>query len=64
MQITFEDARLQPILEKVRAQVRLDYEDGLTLYRTSDILGVGYMANLVRERMPRQCHLVQREPAH
>src|SRR6266478_7181615 len=51
MQISFEDARLQPILEKVLAQVRLDYEDGLALYRTSDLLGVGYMANLVRERM-------------
>src|SRR5258706_4011882 len=51
MQISFEDTRLQPILEKVRAQVRLDYEDGLALYRTSDLLGVGYMANLVRERM-------------
>ena len=51
MQISFEDTRLQPILEKVRAQVRLDYEDGLALYRTTDLLGVGYMANLVRERM-------------
>jgi len=51
MQISFEDTRLQPILEKVRAQVRLNYEDGLALYRTSDLLGVGYMANLVRERM-------------
>src|SRR5260370_28843841 len=50
MQISFEDTRLQPILEKVRAHVRLDDEDGLALYRTSDLLGVGYMANLVRER--------------
>src|SRR5260370_41531704 len=51
MQITIEDQRLKPILEKVEAGVRLDYEDGLVLYRTSDILAAGYMANLVRERM-------------
>ncbi len=47
----FEDSRLQPILEKVQDGRRLSFEDGLTLYRTSDLLGVGYMANLVRERI-------------
>jgi aminodeoxyfutalosine synthase len=51
MQVTVDDSRLEPILEKVRAGLRLDSEDGLALYRTSDILGVGYMANLVRERL-------------
>ena len=51
MQIHIEDRRLQPILEKVQAGVRLGFEDGVALYRTSDILAVGYMANLVRERM-------------
>jgi aminodeoxyfutalosine synthase len=51
MEIVIEDARLHPILEKVRAGERLSYEDGVTLYRTSDILAVGYMANLVRERL-------------
>jgi aminodeoxyfutalosine synthase len=51
MKISIEDKRLQPILEKVEAGVRLDYQDGLALYRTSDILAAGYMANLVRERM-------------
>jgi len=40
-----------PILEKVQAGARLSFEDGLALYRTSDILAAGYMANLVRERM-------------
>ncbi len=49
--IQIEDRRLHPILEKVRAGVRLDHADGLVLYRTSDLLAVGYMANLVRERM-------------
>src|ERR1700728_3777893 len=45
-----EDKRLRPILEKVQADVRLDAEDGVALFKTSDILAVGYMANLVRER--------------
>src|SRR5580692_10160072 len=51
MQIHIEDKRLLPILEKVRAGARLSFEDGVALYRTSDILAAGYMANLVRERM-------------
>ncbi len=48
---SFEDQRLEPILEKVRAQQRLSPEDGLNLYRTNDLLGAGYLANLVRERL-------------
>src|SRR5712692_398780 len=51
MQIFIEDARLKPILQKVEAGVRLSPEDGLALYRTSDLLALGYMANLVREWM-------------
>ncbi len=51
MQVFIEDPRLRPILEKVEAGARLSYEDGIALYRTSDILGLGYMANLVRERL-------------
>jgi aminodeoxyfutalosine synthase len=51
MQVFIEDPRLKPILEKVEAGTRLSYDDGLALYRTSDILALGYMANLVRERM-------------
>ncbi len=50
MQMFFEDQRLGPIAEKVAAGKRLDFQDGVTLYRTSDILGVGYLANIVRER--------------
>ena len=45
-----EDRKLRGILSKVEAGERLSYEDGVVLYRTSDILGLGYMANLVRER--------------
>ena len=51
MDIAIEDSALRPILEKVRAGVRLGYGDGLALYRTSDILALGYIANLVRERL-------------
>jgi aminodeoxyfutalosine synthase len=51
MQVVFEDTQLQPILDKVRAGVRLSYDDGLALYRSSDLLAIGYMANLVRERL-------------
>lgn len=47
----FEDQRLKPILEKVQAGTRLSFDDGVTLYRSPDILAVGYMANMVRERL-------------
>src|SRR5689334_6315211 len=45
-----DDPALKPIAEKVRASERLDNEDGVALYRSPDILTVGYLANLVRER--------------
>jgi aminodeoxyfutalosine synthase len=45
-----EDRRLWPIFEKVEARERLSFEDGVAMYRSSDILSLGYMANLVRER--------------
>src|SRR5262245_15478003 len=51
MQPIIDDARLKPILDKVEAGVRLSFEDGVTLYRSHDLLAVGYMANLVRERL-------------
>ena len=51
MRVEFEDRRLMPILEKVEAGARLDFEDGLALYRSPDLLALGYMANLVRERL-------------
>ncbi|MBM3797021.1 MAG: aminofutalosine synthase MqnE [Acidobacteria bacterium] len=46
----FEDRRLQPILEKVLASQRLTADDGAAMYRSHDLLALGYMANLVRER--------------
>ncbi|MEZ5351614.1 MAG: aminofutalosine synthase MqnE [Bryobacteraceae bacterium] len=51
MSAQFEDRRLIPIHDKVLAAERLSFDDGVTLYRTPDLLGVGYLANLVRERL-------------
>ena len=51
MEPVFDDLRLPAILTKVRDGERLSYEDGLTLFRTPDLLGLGYLANLVRERL-------------
>lgn len=51
MELVIDDPRLKPILEKVESGRRLSYEDGVALYQTSDILSLGYMANLVRERL-------------
>src|SRR5205809_7601891 len=46
-----DDLQLQPIYEKVLARDRLSADDALMLYRTGDILALGWMANHVRERM-------------
>ncbi len=46
-----DDPRLEPIARKVMAQERLSADDALTLYRTSDVLAVGWLANAVRERL-------------
>ncbi len=48
---SIEDSRLQSILEKVEAGERLSYDDGVVMFRSHDILSIGYMANLVRERL-------------
>ena len=46
-----DDARLKPIHDKVMAQERLSADDALALYRSGDILAIGWLANHVRERM-------------
>jgi aminodeoxyfutalosine synthase len=46
-----DDARLRPIAEKVLANERLDFNDGVALYRSGDVLAVGWLANHVRERL-------------
>jgi len=46
-------AGLEAIQGKLLDGKRLDFEDGLRLYRTPDLTAVGYLANLVRERKSR-----------
>ena len=46
-----DDPVLRPIAEKVLAQQRLNPDDALALYRSPDILAVGWLANHVRERL-------------
>lgn len=45
------DPTLLPIAEKVRAGERLNFDDGVALYRSGDILAVGWMANSIREKL-------------
>jgi len=50
MPSVFDDPKLPPIADKVFAGERLSYVDGVTLFRSHDLLGVGYLANWVREQ--------------
>lgn len=46
-----DDSRLLPIADKVFARERLSFDDAVALYRSADILAIGWLANHVRERM-------------
>jgi aminodeoxyfutalosine synthase len=46
----FRDSRLLPIWDKVQAGERLTREDGLLLFETEDLHGLGRMADLVKSR--------------
>jgi len=48
--VRFSDSRLEPIWDRVRAGERLSREDGLTLFQSDDLLGVGRMADHVKSR--------------
>jgi aminodeoxyfutalosine synthase len=45
------DPALRPIAERVTAGERLSAADGVTLYRSRDLHGIGRLANAVRERL-------------
>lgn len=45
------DPNLRPVAEKVLAGLDLSFEDGLALYTSSDIHGIGRLANFVREKL-------------
>jgi aminodeoxyfutalosine synthase len=51
LQPQIDDSRLKTILDKVVAGQRLSFDDGIAMFRSSDILALGYMANIVRERL-------------
>ena len=44
------DPLLLPILSKVEAGLRLTGEEGMQLYASRDLNGLGFMANIVRAR--------------
>ncbi len=46
----FLDRSLLPLAEKVAAGERLSFDDGLTLFRSHDLHGVGRLADIVRRR--------------
>ena len=46
-----DDSALLSIADKVQMGERLSFDDGVSLYRSGDILAVGWLANLVRERL-------------
>jgi len=45
------DPSLTPVADKVLAGERLDRNDGIAVATTNDLLGVGRLANIVRERL-------------
>jgi len=48
---TLHHAGLGPLYEKVQADERLRFQDGVRLYDTPDLNALGLLANLVRERL-------------
>ena len=58
------DPTLFPIADKVEKGQRLDFADGMRLFNSPDLLGVGYLADIVRRRKNRNktyficnCHI-------
>ena len=50
MNISFSDKKLYKINEKVADGQRLDFSDGLVLYKSHDLVGIGRMADFVRRK--------------
>jgi len=49
--ISFIDQDLYQIYEKIQTNTRLDFEDGLKLFKTPDLLGLGKLAHLAKEKL-------------
>ncbi len=50
MSVFFSASELRDLIQQVERGGRLDLEAGIRLMRSNDLLALGYMANLVRER--------------
>ncbi|MGH9435777.1 MAG: aminofutalosine synthase MqnE [Terriglobia bacterium] len=46
-----EDLSLKPVAEKVMRGARLSFQDGVALFRSNDILTIGYLAHHVRSKL-------------
>jgi aminodeoxyfutalosine synthase len=49
--LRLEDISLQPVAAKVLAGERLTFAEGVALYRSNDLLSIGYLANHAREKL-------------
>ena len=49
--LCLEDPALGPIAEKVLAGVRLNFDEGVALFNSHDLLAIGYLAHHVREKL-------------
>ncbi len=50
MDMNLSDKNLEPLWDKVQRGERLTFEDGLALYASPDLLGLGRMADRVRQK--------------
>ena len=50
MRSRLQQSQLADIAEKVEARVRLTFDEGVRLFKTPDLLSVGWLANRERER--------------
>jgi aminodeoxyfutalosine synthase len=49
-ELTIRDSQLEPVAAKVLAGERLTFDDGVALFRSKDLLAVGWLANFAREK--------------
>jgi aminodeoxyfutalosine synthase len=49
-ELQISDVRLKPVAARVLAGQRLSFDDGVALFRSHDLLAIGWLANHVREQ--------------
>ncbi len=52
------DKELFPIIDKVLKRERLSFEDGVKLFKTSDLITLGLLANYVTEKRTVNMHIL------